>query len=98
MVDRSRRLIAGHPVAVDAVLASVLLIIGEAAVVGARRGAIHGLSTAIAIVLLAAAVAVRRPSPVAAAGLVLTAIVVDRATGGGLSRAGVGWAAAVLVG
>jgi signal transduction histidine kinase len=98
VVDRSRRLIARHPVAVDAALASVLLIIGEAAVVGARRGAIHGVSTAMEVILLAAAVALRRPSPVAAAGLMLTAIVIDRATGGGLSRAGVGGAAVVLVG
>jgi signal transduction histidine kinase len=97
VIDRARRLIARHPVAVDAVLASVLLIVGEAAVVR-NRGGIHGLSTAIAVVLMAAAVAVRRPSPVAAAGLVLTAVVINRATGGGLSRTGAGWAAAILVG
>jgi signal transduction histidine kinase len=47
---------------------------------------------------VAAAIALRRPSPIAAAGLVLTAVIVDRATGGGLGRAGVGWAAVVLVG
>jgi signal transduction histidine kinase len=56
------------------------------------------VSTAIAIALMAAAVAVRRPWPVAGAGLVVTAVVVDRVTGGGLGRAGIGWAAVVLVG
>ncbi len=98
MIDRSRRLMARHPLAVDAVLASALLIIGEVAVASARPGAIHALPTAIAVVLLAGAVAVRRPAPVAAAGLVLTAIVLGIATGGGLSKAGVGWPAGLLVG
>jgi signal transduction histidine kinase len=98
MVDRPRRLIARHLVAVDAVLALGLLIVGEAAVLSARRGEIHSVSTAIAVVLVAAAVAVRRPSPAVAAGLLLTAVVVDKATGGNLSRTGVGWAAILLVG
>ncbi|MBV9337659.1 MAG: hypothetical protein JO243_17375 [Solirubrobacterales bacterium] len=97
MVDRSRRLIAVYPVAVDTLVAVALLIVGEAAVLGAR-GALHGTSTAIEVVLVAAAIAVRRPAPVAAAGLVLATVVFDRATGGGLGRTGVGWAAVVLVG
>ena len=98
MFERARRLLAGHPVAVDAVVAAALLIIGEAAVVGARHGALHGLSTAIDVVLVAAAIALRRPLPVAAASLLLTTVAIDRVTGGGLDRAGIGWAAVILVG
>jgi signal transduction histidine kinase len=85
-------------VAVDTAVAVVLLLIGEAAVVTARHSSIHRVSTAIAIVLMAVAVAVRRPWPVAGASLVLTAVVVDRVIGGGLARGGIGWAAVVLVG
>jgi signal transduction histidine kinase len=98
VLDRPRRLLVRHPVAVDTAVAVVLLVIGEAAVLTARAGALHAVSTGIAVVLVAAAVAVRRPWPVAAAGLVLTAIVLDRVTGGDLSRAGIGWAAVILVG
>ena len=98
MADLPRRLLVRHPIAVDTVVAVVLLLIGEGAVATARPGALHSASTAIEVSLVAAAVAVRRPWPVTAAGLVLTAVVVDRVTGGNLSRAGIGWAAVVLVG
>lgn len=98
MTDRPRRLLVRHPVAVDTVVAIVLLLIGETAVATARPGALHAVSTAVAVLLLAAAVAVRRPWPVPAAGLVLAAVVLDRVTGGNLSRAGIGWAAVILVG
>lgn len=98
MADLPRRLLVRHPIAVDTVVAVVLLLIGEGAVATARPGALHAASTAIEVILVAAAVAVRRPWPVTAAGLVLTAVVVDRVTGGNLSRAGIGWAAVVLVG
>jgi signal transduction histidine kinase len=98
MVDRARRLLARHPVRVDTVLAVAVILIGEAALVGARSGAIHSVSTATAVVLLGAAIAVRRPWPIAAASLVLAAVVMDRVAGGGLSRTGVGWATVVLVG
>ena len=97
MVERSRRLLAQHPVAVDAIVAAALMIVGETTVAN-RSGAVHGLSTAIAVALVAAAVAARRPWPVAAAGLLLTAVVVNVAAGGDLSRTGVGWAAIILVG
>jgi signal transduction histidine kinase len=96
--ERPRRLMAGHPVVVDAVVAGALLIFGEAAVVGARHGALHGLSTGIDVILVAAAIALRRPLPVAAAGLLLITVVIDKVTAGGLDRAGIGWAAVVLVG
>jgi signal transduction histidine kinase len=98
VADLPRRLLARHPIAVDSVAAVVLLLIGEAAVATARSGGLHSASTAIEVVLVAASVAVRRPWPVTAAGLVLTAVVVDRVTAGNLSRAGIGWAAVVLVG
>ena len=98
MFERARRLSASRPVAVDAVVAAGLLIIGEAAVIGARPGALHGLSTGISVVLVAAAVALRRPLPVAAAALLLAAVVLSRLTGGALDRAGIGWAAVILVG
>jgi signal transduction histidine kinase len=98
VVDRLRHLVERHAVTVDTVVALVLLLIGEAAAIVARRGATRGVSTAIEVALMAAAVAVRRPWPVAAAGLVLTAVVVDRVAGGGLRQASIGWAAVVLVG
>jgi signal transduction histidine kinase len=98
VVELPRRLLVRHPVAVDTVVAAALLLIGETAVATAGPGALHGVSTAIAVVLVAAAVAVRRPWPVAGAGLVLTAVIFDRVVGGNLSRAGIGWAAVVLVG
>jgi signal transduction histidine kinase len=98
VVDLLRRLIVRHPVAVDTIVAMGLGLIGEAAVATARPGALHAVSTAIAVVPVAAAVAVRRPWPVAAAGLVFAAVIVDRVTGGNLSRTGIGWAAVVLVG
>ncbi len=97
MIDRWRRLLAEHPVAVDAVVAAVLLTVGETTV-ATRSGPVHELSTAIAVALVAAAVAVRRPWPVPAAGLLLAAVIVSLAAGGGLSRTGVGWAAVILVG
>ena len=97
MVDRARRLLARHPVSVDTIVAAALLIVGESTV-ATRSGAVHGLSTAISVALVAAAVAVRRPWPVPAAALLLTAAVVDTASGGDLSRTGVGWAAVILVG
>ena len=98
MIEVPRRLLGRHPVAVDTIVAVVLLLIGEAAVATARPGALRAVSTAVAVVLVAASVAVRRPWPVAAAGLVLTAVIVDRVVGGALSRAGIGWAAVILVG
>jgi signal transduction histidine kinase len=98
VVDRARRLLARHPVRVDTAVAVTLILIGEAAVVSARSGAIHSVSTATEVVLMAAAVAVRRPWPIAAAGLVLTAVVASRVVGADLSRTGVGWATIVLVG
>ena len=99
MTDRPRRLLVRHPVAVDTVVAIVLLLIGETAVATARPGASHAVSTAVAVLLVATAVAVRRPWPVAAAGLVLAAVVLDRVTGAGnIGRAGIGWAAGILVG
>ncbi|MBV9362737.1 MAG: histidine kinase dimerization/phosphoacceptor domain-containing protein [Solirubrobacterales bacterium] len=98
MIEVPRRLLGRHPVAVDTIVAVVLLLIGEAAVATARPGALRAVSTAVAVVLVAASVAVRRPWPVAAAGLVLTAVIVDRVVGGNLSRAGIGWAAVILVG
>ncbi len=97
MVDRCRRLLAQHPVAVDAIVAAALMIVGETTV-ASRSGAVHGLSTATGVALFAAAVAVRRPWPVAAAGLLLTAVVVNAVAGGDLSRTGVGWPAVILVG
>ncbi|MFL5861865.1 MAG: hypothetical protein ACJ780_13970 [Solirubrobacteraceae bacterium] len=98
MTDLPRRLLVRHPVAVDTVVATVLLLIGETAVATARPGALQAVSTAVAVLLVATAVAVRRPWPVAAAGLMLAAVVLDRVTGGNLSRAGIGWAAVILVG
>jgi signal transduction histidine kinase len=80
------------------IVAAILLLVGEAAVATARPGALHAVSTAVAVVLVASSVAARRPSPVAAAGLVLTAVILDRLAGGNLSRAGIGWAAVILVG
>jgi signal transduction histidine kinase len=97
VTDRSRRLLARHPVSVDTVLAVAVILIGEAAVVNARHGAIHSLSTAIAVVLVGIAIAVRRPWPIAAAGLVLTTVAMDQLLGGGLSRTGVGWPSVILV-
>ena len=97
MLDRPRRLLAEHPVAVDVIVAAGLMVVGETTV-ATRSGAVHDLSTAIAIVLVAAAVAVRRPWPVPAAGLLLAAVIVSVAAGGDLGRTGVGWAAVILVG
>jgi signal transduction histidine kinase len=96
MVDRGRRLLARHPVRVDMVVAAALILIGEVTAAGAR-GATHSLSTMIEVVLLGAAVATRRPWPVAAAALVLTAVAMNQVAGGGLSKVGVGWPTAVLV-
>ena len=98
MTDRLRRLLVRRPVAIDAAVAVVLLLVGELAVASARPGALHATSTAVAVLLVAAAVAVRRPWPVVATGLVLAAVVFDAATGGNLSRAGIGWVAVILVG
>ncbi len=83
--------------AVDAIVAAALMIDGETTV-ATHRGALHGLATATGVALFAAAVAVRRPWPVAAAGLLLTAVVVNVVAGGDVSRTGVGWAAVILVG
>jgi signal transduction histidine kinase len=82
---------------VDTGLAVVVILIGEAAVVSARSGAVHSTATAAAVVLVGAAIAIRRPWPIAAACLVLAAVVVDTAAGGALSRTGIGWPAVILV-
>ena len=97
MVDGPRRLLAAHPVAVDVIVAAVLVVVGETTV-ATRIGAGHRLPTAIAVAFVAAAVAARRPWPVVAAGLLLAAVIISVSTGGDLSRTGVGWAAVILVG
>jgi signal transduction histidine kinase len=84
-------------VTVDAIVGVALIILGETTV-ATRGGSVHGLSTAIAVVLAGAAVAARRPWPILAAALLLTAGIVDAAFGGDLSRTGVGWVAVILVG
>jgi signal transduction histidine kinase len=97
MLERIRRFPGRHPLAVDRIIAALVLIVGVAAVLGGKR---HGLpvgSTTIEVALLAGAVSLRRPFPVPATGLVLTAVILDRATRGGLSHVGIGWAAVVLV-
>ena len=52
MIEVPRRLLGRHPVAVDTIVAVVLLLIGEAAVATARPGALRAVSTAVAVVLL----------------------------------------------
>jgi signal transduction histidine kinase len=97
VVERARLLLARHPVTVDVIVAAALLIVGETTV-ATHSGAIHGLSTAIGVALVAGAVAVRTRWPVPAAGLILAAATADAAFGGDLSRTGIGWAAIILVG
>jgi signal transduction histidine kinase len=84
-------------VTLDTLVATALFVVGEITV-ATRTSALHGLSTAIGVALVAGAVAVRRPWPALAAGLILTAAVVDTASGGDLGRTGVSWAAIILVG
>jgi signal transduction histidine kinase len=98
VVDVPRRVLARHPVAVDAVVAGILLLFGASAVATAHPGSLHVVSTAVAVVLVAVSVAVRRPWPALAGALLLTAVIVDQVAGGNLSRAGSGWAAVILVG
>lgn len=97
MVDRARSLFGRHPVTLDAIVAAALVIVGETTV-ATGTGAIHNVPTAIGVALFAAAVAVRRPWPVPAACLILTAAIVNTASSGDLSRTGVGWATVILVG
>src|SRR5262249_20789872 len=86
------------PVRVDSLVAVAVILIGEAAVVGARGGEVHSASTAAAVVLVGTAIAIRRPWPIAAGGLVLTAVGGDTAAGGALRGTGIGWPAVILVG